>query len=177
MQLRNRFLLLVTLFMVGAFTSLHAQADKSKRPSPLVQKQASMGDLTIVINYGSPAVKGRKIWGSLEPYGEVWRTGANEATTFEVNHDVTINGEKLEKGRYALFTIPNEKEWTVIFNKEPDQWGDYNYDKNKDALRVTVATDKAPAFTERLTFNIDDKTGKVTFLWENLTFNFDVKKA
>jgi hypothetical protein len=178
MQLSNRLLLLALFLMAGVFSALHAQnTDKSKRPSPLVEKKATVGDLTIAINYGSPSVKGRKIWGELEPYDKVWRTGANEATTFEVNQDVTINGEKLTAGKYALFTIPTEKEWTLIFNKEPNQWGAYNYKQDQDALRVQVKTDTTKQPTERLTFNIDEKTGKVTFLWENVTFNFDVKKA
>lgn len=177
MNFRNRFFVLVALLTVGMFTNLNAQDEKSKRPSPLMEAKASVDDLTIDIDYGSPAVKGRKIWGSLEPYGEVWRTGANEATTFEVNKDVIINGEKLAAGKYSLFTIPTEKDWTVIFNKEANQWGAYNYKQDKDALRITVKTDKAPALTERLTFKVDEKTGQVTFLWENVTFHFDVKKA
>lgn len=177
MQLRNRFLLLATLLMVGVFTTLHAQDDKSKRPSPLVEKKASVGDLNIAIIYGSPAVKGRKIFGGLEAYGKVWRTGANEATTFAVDKEVTINGEKLAAGKYALFTIPNEGEWTVIFNKQPDQWGAYNYDESKDALRVMVKPSASSEITERLTFNIDSKTGKVTFFWEKVAFSFEVKKV
>lgn len=177
MQFRNRYFLLATILLVSVFTTLQAQDDKSKRPSPLVQKQASIGDLTIAINYGSPAVKGRKIFGGLEAYGKVWRTGANEATTFEVNKDVTINGEQLTAGKYALFTIPGENEWIVIFNKQAEQWGAYNYDEKKDALRVTVKSSATPETTERLMFNIDSKTGKVIFMWEKVAFSFDVKKA
>lgn len=177
MQLSKRFLLLLSLFTLGVFTSLHAQEDKSKRPSPLMETKASVGDLKINIAYGSPAVKGRKIWGALVPYSEVWRTGANEATTFEVNKDVTIEGQKLPAGKYSLFTIPTEKEWTVIFNKEPDQWGAYNYNKDMDALRVTVKPEKSKQMNERLTFKVDQKTGKVTLLWENLSVSFNVKTA
>lgn len=177
MQRSNQILLLIIFFTVGVFVTLNAQDDKSKRPSPLVQKQVSIGDLTIAINYGSPAVKGRKIFGGLEAYGKVWRTGANEATTFEVNKDVTINGEKLAAGKYALFTIPTEGDWTVIFNRQAEQWGAYNYDQQKDALRVTVKPSLTSEVTERLIFNIDQKTGKVTFMWEKVSFSFDVKKA
>ncbi|MFN7118822.1 MAG: DUF2911 domain-containing protein [Saprospiraceae bacterium] len=177
MQLRNRLLLLATLLTVGIFTTLHAQDDKSKRPSPLVEAKATVGDVNVSIVYGSPAVKGRKIWGALVPYGEVWRTGANEATTFEVSKDVEIEGQKLPAGKYALFTIPGEKEWTIIFNKEASQWGAYNYKKDQDALRVTVKADKAKPANERMTFKIDEKSGKVTLLWENVAVPFTVKAA
>lgn len=177
MNLRNRFLLLATLLMVGVFTTLHAQDDKSKRPSPLLEAKASIGDLSIDIDYGSPAVKGRKIWGALVPYGEVWRTGANEATTFEVNKDVEIEGQKLPAGKYSLFTVPGEKEWTIIFNKEASQWGSYNYKKEQDALRVTVKSEKSKEMNERMTFKIDEKTGKVTLFWENVAVPFTVKSS
>lgn len=177
MQFRNRFLLLATLLLVGVFTTLHAQDDKSKRPSPLMEAKASIGDLSIDIDYGSPAVKGRKIWGTLVPYGEVWRTGANEATTFEINKDVVIEGQKLAAGKYALFTVPGEKEWVIVFNKEANQWGSYNYKKEQDALRVTVKAEKSKEMNDRLTFKIDEKTGKVTLLWENVAVPFTVKAA
>ena len=175
MNCRNRFLLLSMLLLTGAFTTLHAQDDKSKRPSPLLEAKATVGDLHIDIDYGSPAVKGRKVWGGLVPYGEVWRTGANEATTFEVNKDVEIEGQKLSAGKYSLFTIPGEKEWTLIFNKEASQWGAYNYKVEEDALRVTLKPEKVKEMSERLTFKINEKTGKVTLYWENIAVPFMVK--
>lgn len=176
MQRSNRLLLLLTFLTVGIFTTLHAQDDKSKRPSPLLEAKASVGELDIKIVYGSPAVKGRKLWGALVPYGEVWRTGANEATTFEVNKDVEIEGQKLPAGKYALFTIPGEKEWIIIFNKEANQWGAYNYKKEEDALRVTAKSAKSKPMMERMTFKVEEKSGKVTFLWENLAVTFNVKE-
>lgn len=144
-----------------------------KRPSPPAQTSSTVGNTTITIDYSQPSVKGREIWGELLPYGEIWRTGANEATTFEVNNDVKIEGQPLSAGKYALFTIPEEDEWTIIFNKEPDQWGASDYDKEQDALRVKVEPKKAPQTTERLTFNIDD-SGTVSMLWENMQVSFDV---
>lgn len=177
MNYRNRFLLLSMLLLAGTLTTLHAQDDKSKRPSPLMEAKATVGDLHIDIDYGSPAVKGRKIWGALVPYGEVWRTGANEATTFEVNKDVEIEGQKLPAGKYSLFTIPGEKEWTLIFNKEASQWGAYNYKAAEDALRVTLKPEKVKEMSERLTFKINEKTGKVTLYWENIAVPFMVKST
>ena len=173
--------ILFLVFALGISFSLTAQEDKSKRPSPPAKAEATIGDLTIEIDYSRPGVKGRTIWGMLVPYGKVWRTGANEATTFEVNQDVLIEGQPLPAGKYALFTIPGEKEWTVLFNKEADQWGAYNYDESKNALdSVKVPAGKADAFTEQLTFDIEKTgpgAGTVHLQWENVRVSFDVSRA
>lgn len=166
--------LLVSLFVITVAGNAFAQGDKSKRPSPPMTASGQIGDLKIEINYGAPSVKGRKIYGGLEPYGKVWRTGANEATTFSVNKDVTINGEPLPAGKYALFTIPTESEWTVIFNKNPNQWGAYSYNKEEDALRIKVQPDASDDLQEQLKFAVDDN-GKVHFKWEYQSFDFLVK--
>ncbi len=177
MTFRNRLTLLIALLTLGIATTTFAQQDKSKRPSPPAKAEASVGDLHIEINYSSPAVKGREIWGSLEPYNQVWRTGANEATTFEVTQNVTINGQALPAGKYALLSIPMENdEWVVIFNKEHNQWGAYNYNEEKDALRIKVKPGKTDELVERLKFDVSNN-GIVTFKWENVTWNFEVKKA
>ena len=102
------YFLITGLFIAGFSFSGLAQDDKSKRPSPPKTATGEVGDLKIAIDYGAPSVKGRKIFGEKEPYGKVWRTGANEATTFSVNKDVTINGNSLPAGKYALFTIPEK---------------------------------------------------------------------
>ena len=159
--------------MAGFVHSAMAQNDKSKRPSPPRTASASVGDLNIVVDYGAPSVKGRTIYGDLVPYGKVWRTGANEATTFSVNKDVTINGQSLAAGKYALFTIPEKDEWTVIFNKKADQWGAYDYSQDQDALRVKVKPGKAGSMLEQLSFEVNDN-GQVVFSWENVTFDFTV---
>ena len=166
--------LLVSLLVIFATSNAFAQGDKSKRPSPPMSTSAQIGDLKIDIDYGAPSVKGRKIYGGLTPYDKIWRTGANEATTISVSQDVTINGEALPKGKYALFTIPTEGEWTVIFNKNPDQWGAYSYNKEQDALRIKVETDKSDDLQEQLMFKVADD-GTVHFKWEYLSFNFMVK--
>ncbi|GJM34519.1 MAG: hypothetical protein DHS20C18_35200 [Saprospiraceae bacterium] len=169
------FLLALTL---GFTSTLFAQKDKSERASPPVQTTATLGDLTIDINYSSPAVKKRTIWDKLVPYGKVWRTGANEATTFEVDQDVSINGEELPAGKYALFTIPGEKEWTFIFNSVAEQWGAYKYDEEKDVLRVTAKPGKAPQQEERMVFEITtrgDTHAWVNLKWDELAVGFEVK--
>jgi hypothetical protein len=112
--------------------------DPTQRPSPLRQAQGTIGDAQVTVSYGSPSVRGRNIWGELVPYSQLWRTGANEATTVTVDKDVMVEGQRLPAGRYALFTIPGPNKWTVIFNTDADQWGGYNYDQGKDILRVDV---------------------------------------
>lgn len=167
------FLLLTT----HAFAQTdHSKEDKSKRPSKPAKASATVGDAKVTIDYSSPSLKGRKMSADLAPYGKVWRTGANEATTFEVDKDVKVEGQPLPAGKYALFTIPGESEWTVIFNKVPNQWGAFKHDEKQDALRVKVKPKKAPKMTEMLTFDVN-KSGKVAMMWENTEVDFNVASA
>lgn len=156
-------------------TLCFAQGDKSQRQSPPDKVSKTVGNTTITIDYSQPSVKGRTIWGELVPFGKVWRTGANEATVFEVNKDVKIEGKTLKAGKYSLFTIPGEDEWTIIFNKQTGQWGT-QYNEGEDELRVQVKPMKAPTMTEKMTFNISEK-GKVSLMWENLLVDFNVTPA
>ncbi len=171
----------LTLFLVFALVgAASAQQDKSQRPSPPATASNNLGETKIVINYGSPAVKGRDIWGKLVPYGKVWRTGANEATTFEVSTDVFIKGKRLPAGRYAMFTIPGEEEWTIIFNKEADQWGAYNYKESQDALRINVTPQKNGEMVERLTFRVianGQEEASVLLYWEHVVVGFDLRNS
>ena len=164
----------LTLFLFGMLCSfsLSAQNNAASRPSPAATATGKVGAATVTVNYSSPAVKGRTIWGELVPYGKVWRAGANEATTFEIDKPVTVEGKTLAAGKYALFTIPGEKEWTIIFNKVASQWGAYKYDEKQDALRVTV-TPRKGTFTESLKYNVD-KNGLV-LNWENLEVPVKIK--
>lgn len=109
------------------------------RASPLRQVEGKIGDKTVKVQYGSPAVKARTIWGDLVPYSEVWRTGANEATFIESSQDLVVEGQPLPAGKYSLFTIPQESgDWTVIFNSEWDlEHGHFQYKEENDVLRVT----------------------------------------
>jgi hypothetical protein len=128
---------------------------------------------TITINYGSPSVKGREIWGKLVPFNQVWRAGANDATTFETDKEVTIEGSKLPAGKYSFFVIPNEKECVIIFNKEAKQWGAYKYKEKEDQLRVTVKQKVAKTKAEKLVYLIEKNT--VSLNWDNWTIPFSVK--
>jgi hypothetical protein len=140
-----------------------------------VKQTIGLNDVTIT--YSRPGVKDRKIWGGLVPYGAVWRTGANSATTFQVSEDVVVEGQPLPAGTYSLHTIPGEKEWTLIFNKEANQWGSYSYDAAKDAVRVKVTPIPGPA-QEWMQFRFEDPTlnsARVVLAWESLQVPFTVK--
>lgn len=153
-----------------------APEDKSKRPSPPARLEAKVGDLGVVIDYSQPAVKGRNIFGEIVPYGEVWRTGANEATTITFDKDAMVEGQKLLAGTYALFTIPNEKEWIIIFNKKANQWGAFEYKEEEDALRVTIKPIQEKEVTERVTFSMTE-AGQVTIQWDKTKVSFQLSKG
>ncbi|MDJ1482007.1 DUF2911 domain-containing protein [Cytophagaceae bacterium YF14B1] len=171
-QLRKHTLSAI-LFMLSFITmDAFAQNDKP-RESPPATASGKAGNKTITIQYSQPAVKNRDVWGKLVPYGQVWRTGANETTSIEFSDDVTIEGKPLAKGKYALFTIPNEKEWTIIFNKTI-KWGAFSYKQEEDVLRVNVPVKKSKSFTERMTFTVSNQ-GLVSLKWENAQVGFTVK--
>ncbi|MFA6946006.1 MAG: DUF2911 domain-containing protein [Pedobacter sp.] len=167
-------LFLFTL-ITGLFLSLNssAQQDKSKRPSPPAKVSQTLGSgAEISIDYSRPSLKGRSM-SALAPVGKVWRTGANEATVFETNHDVMIEGNKLPAGKYSMYTIPGDKEWTIIFNKTWKQWGTV-YKEAEDALRVNVKAGKSSENIEMLTFEIA-KNGKVSLIWADTQIDFKVR--
>ena len=166
--------ILALLFVTVA---AYAQDDKANRPSPPAEATGTVDGTDVTINYSQPSVKGREVYGDLVPYEEVWRTGANEATTFAVSGDVEIEGETLPAGKYALFTIPRENaDWTVIFNKTADQWGAFDYDESQDALRVEVPAEDTEETVEKLTFEVSD-SGEVTMMWADKSVSFDVASA
>lgn len=167
-----KHLLYCTMFFIFSSFSISTLAQNSK-PSPAATATGKAGEATVTINYGAPSVKGRKVWGELVPFGKVWRTGANDATTFEVDADVKIEGQPLAKGKYSLFTIPEEKEWTIIFNKNPKQWGSYSYKQEEDVLRVKVKPGTSASFNEKLSFEVTGN--KVYIRWENAEVSFKVK--
>ncbi len=148
------------------------------RPSPAATATETINSgATITISYSQPSLKGRTIGKDVEPKeGEVWRAGANNATVFEVDKEVKIEGQTLPAGKYAFFTVNKGDEWTLIFNKVWETWGAFDYEKNKDkdALKVNVKAKKSAASTEKLTYKID-KSGKVSLLWGDLDVSFNVK--
>ncbi|GAB3895285.1 DUF2911 domain-containing protein [Spirosoma agri] len=164
----NRILAL-TLAGVLMTMMAWAQGDKANRPSPPAVASGKVKDATITINYSSPSVKGRSVWepsGKLAPYGQVWRAGANEATTFETDKAIKVEGKELPAGKYGFFAIPDEKEWTIIFNKVPNQWGAFKYDQAQDQLRVTAKPKKSAQMNEKLVYDVTNKG--VVLKWENV---------
>lgn len=146
---------------------------QEKPLSPQETINAKFDGVTTDIVYCRPSARGRTMIGGKEPFGEVWRTGANAATTITFDKDVKIEGKDLPAGKYSLFTVPNKTEWVVIFNTVHTQWGAYDYDKSKDALRVNVKVEKPKAFVE--TFTISTDKDKVTMAWENYQASFTIK--
>ena len=147
------------------------------RPSPKASVSQVIGVTEVKITYSRPGVKNRTIWGGLVPYDKVWRTGANEATTISFADDVKIEGQPLPAGTYGLFTIPGQAEWTVIFNKNADQWGSNDYKQEQDALRIKVKPDTAPP-QEWMSFsfqNLSLESGDIVFRWEKLQVKFTIQ--
>lgn len=170
-SLKSLSLLVLAMFVAFSTT---AQKDKSKRPSPPAQVSKSINGTTVTIDYSQPSKRGREIFGGLEKYGKVWRTGANESSWIEISSDVKVEGKTLAAGKYGLFTIPGEDEWTIIFNKKWDGWGAYEYSKDDDVLRVTVASKSTDEVVERFTINIED-SGDVTLAWDKTEVGFSIR--
>lgn len=140
------------------------------RISPNASVTQTIGVTDLTVTYSRPGVKGRTIWGELVPYDKPWRTGANDATTFTTTDDIRVAGEPLPAGTYSLFTIPAIGAWTVIFSRQHDLWGAFDYDEKQDALRVpAVPTSAEP--TEWMQFTFEDLTpnsANLTLRWKEL---------
>lgn len=171
--MKNTMKGLLLLFISTMTVAAAAQEPKPKL-SPAETVTGKIKDAQITINFGSPAVKGRKIWGGLEPFEKVWRAGANNATTFATDKDIKVEGKLLPAGTYSFFLIPRESgTWTAIFNKEPKQWGAMKYDSEKDQLRVEVKPKELAETQERLIYKI---TGKGFSLdWDKVSVPVSVK--
>lgn len=147
-----------------------AQQDKTKRPSPPASTQCKFSNgQTIIVDYSSPRAKGRKIFGGLVPYGEVWRTGANEATTFATTTNLSVEGTDVPPGNYTIFTVPEQNKWTLIINKHTGEWGiPYNYE-SEELARVPMQVSKTSAPVENFTINFDQSGSGCTLRvsWEN----------
>jgi hypothetical protein len=126
---------------------------QGNRPSPASTANGKVGDANITINYSSPSVKGRTIWGELVPYGKVWRAGANEATTFETDKAVTVEGKQLPAGKYSIFAVPGQNEWQIMFNSQTGQWGTQR-DASKDVLTVNVKPVASNSMSEQLRYDV-----------------------
>jgi hypothetical protein len=146
--------------------------------SPRKELKGTVDGVGVTIDYGSPSVNNRTIYGDLVPYGKVWRTGANEATRITFDQDVTVGteGSMLPAGTYSLFTMPNSKdEWMVIFNKTAEQWGAYDYDEANDAIRVKGTSTSISSPAEQMDFALEGN--EVVLMWSDLKVGFPVAAA
>jgi Protein of unknown function (DUF2911) len=202
----NRSLVFVfaSLFVLSCVSAAMAQV-VLPRPSQKASVMQTIGVTDVTITYSRPGVKGRKIWGDplpgqtsttgeatldnqnvrpkdavIVPYGHIWRTGANEATTFVVTDDVLINGQKLAAGSYSLHTVPTKDEWTIVFNGTANQWGSFDYDPAKDLLRVKAKPQSLTENQEWLEYTFDpitDNSAQVNIRWEKISVPFTVSIA
>ncbi len=167
--MKKLYTLLVATLATGLTLTTHAQGFKVPQSSTAQTITQEFGLGKITVSYSRPNVKGRKIFGALEPYGKVWRTGANSATVITFTDDVTLEGNKVPAGEYALFTIPDTKEWTVILNKTTKQWGAYEYKQADDFLRFKVKPGKTAQLVETFTIQLENvmpSTADLHLMWE-----------
>ena len=143
--------------------------------SPRMEMTGSIAGANITVNYGSPSVKGRTIWGDLEPYEKVWRAGANEATRITFDKDVMVQGAHLPAGTYSFFVMPATGPWTVIFNKQAEQWGAFNYEESQDAIRVEAMPEKDLPNQEALAYYIDGND--LVLRWEKIALPVAITAA
>lgn len=158
--------------------NVHAQDLKIPQPSTLQKIEQDFGLGQITITYSRPNVKGRKIFGETEPYGIVWRTGANAATKIKLTDTILIEKRPLPPGEYSMFTIPQPNEWTVIFNQTANQWGAYSYDSTKDVLRLKIKPHKLDKKLETFTIQFANAFVEhcdLQLLWENTALSLHLE--
>ena len=169
----NSKVLFPILIILTAFSCV---TNPENRPSPLRVETGKVDSVKIELTFSSPSVKNRKIFGDgedyLEPYGELWRTGANKATSIQFSDNLLFADIKVDSGKYSIFTIPNEEEWTLIFNKNWDQWGEYDYQDSLDVLRLSVPIDKPASKKEQMRLFIEND--QLKFEWELATWSVPI---
>ncbi|AQG80758.1 DUF2911 domain-containing protein [Spirosoma montaniterrae] len=169
--------LLSVAFVAAAITTTQAQIQTpSASPQATVSQQIGLG--TVTVEYGRPSLKGRVMFGDRVPYGKVWRAGANKATNLVLSEEMQIAGKSIPAGRYGLYSIPNETEFTFIVNKDANVFGAYSYKDANDVARFTVKIEKATVPTENLTYEFTDFTptsANLTLRWENMVAKLPIK--
>src|SRR5712664_4369020 len=179
-MMRRQFAVLaggcLTLGLMAALGS--AQTDKAARPSPPAKASCTLADgKAITVDYSSPRAKGRKIFGGLVPYGQVWRAGANEATTFATSSDITVGGKAVPAGKYTIFAIPGEDKWTLVISKKTGEWGTAYPGTDNDLARIDMKASKTSSPVENFTIAFDQKGNGCTMRmeWENTNASVDIK--
>ncbi len=163
-------LLSVIFFSFLLLSDAFSQSLPEPRQSPVGLTRMIIDDCYVKVIYGRPSVREREIFGSLVPFGEVWRTGANEATELTTTGDITFGGNHLPAGTYSMFTIPGENSWTIILNEQLGQWGSYTYSQDRDVFRIQADVQKTDEKTEMFTILLEsntNSTGTMTMEWEH----------
>jgi Protein of unknown function (DUF2911) len=174
--MQNRRKINALILTILAVTAAVAQDSK---PSPDATAEVSLGGKTITITYNRPSMRGRKVMGNLVPYGQVWRTGANAATTLTTPVGLTIGGTAVPAGKYTLYSLPGENSWKLIINKQTGQWGT-EYDEGQDLARVDMKVSKTPSPVEQFLISWNKKSDSQADLimeWENTRVAVPVKVA
>jgi len=173
-----RILIFTCLLIAGFFSSALAQVELKPRVSPLAIVSIRYKEAYLKIVYSQPQKRGREIFGKVVPFGQIWRTGANEATEITITQDILVKGTTLKAGTYSIFTIPDKEKWIIIFNRNLGQWGSYNYDQKADVLRIEVPVKNVQDLVyEPFTIRIDQKTdsAEIFLLWDKTQVSFPVQ--
>jgi len=177
MQRRIAFLGILVLGVCAALAVARGQQDKSKRPSPPASADCKLAaGKTVHVDYSSPRMKGRQIYGGLVPYGKPWRAGANEATTFVTTANLSVGGKDVPAGSYTLFAIPNQDKWTLIISKKTGEWGEPYPGDEHDFARVDMKVSKLASPVEDFTISFDEAGGKCTMRldWETTRASIEI---
>ena len=170
---------LIVLLVVACWNipETYAQEALKPRPSPLEMVTMKYEDVYVKITYCRPHKRGRKIFGDLLPFGEVWRTGANEATEITVTGSVKLEGQIIKPGTYTLFTIPNKDHWTIILNSELGQWGAYNYNSKQDIVRFDVPVSTTAEVYEPFTIAFEQKaqSAELVLMWDQTKVSIPIE--
>ena len=173
-----RVLTLSLLIAVGVSMQANAQKDQAQRTSPAAVASMRYKDAYVKVTYGRPYKRGRVIFGNVVPYGQVWRTGANEATEITTTKDLLLNSVPLKAGTYSIFTIPDKIKWTIIINTDVGLWGSYNYNPKMDIIRFdipvqSIAGEPYEAFT--IEFNQKNDQAHLDFLWDQTKVSIPIR--
>ena len=173
----RKLLLTISLLSILFTIPLLAQQIQMPQASPAAKISQKVGLTDVTVDYSRPSMKGRKIFGELVPFGAVWRTGANSATILDFSTDVSVNGNQVPKGKYALYTIPEKSKWTIVLSKNTDLWGSIGYSADEDIVRFTVEPNKMSRKYEtfEITFNnMTDNSADLSLKWENTRVEFKI---
>lgn len=176
--MRNTATLLTLIFLFVGLSEMKAQQIQMPQASPSAQISQKVGLTDVTIEYSRPSMRGRKIFGELVPFGQVWRTGANAATVLTFSTEVKVEGKSLPAGSYALYSIPGKSTWTVILSKNTKLWGAVGYDASDDVMRFTVKPGKTGQKYETMEINfvdISDTGASIALKWENTRIKFRIE--